>query len=119
MCLALLDLSAVFDMMNHTLLLNILKYRFGIEGIVLSWIEQYLTGRTQIVVIDNPGQGQPQVQSPYTTLKLGVAQGSVLGPILFTLYMSPLGNICHKHNILYHSYVDDQQNYLSFKLSTA
>ena len=49
-----------------------------------------------------------------TTLKQGVLLGSVLGPILFTLYISPLGDICRKHGVIFQSYVDDQENYLSF-----
>ena len=48
-------------------------------------------------------------------LKQEVFEGSVLGPILFSLYPSLLGDICCKHNVKFHRYVNDQQNFLSFK----
>ena len=100
-----------FDTMNLEYLLNHLKYRFGVDGTVLAWLTDYLTDQTQIVVLNGE---QGQVQSDSVTLKCGVPQGSVLGPILFTLYITPLGDICRKHGIEYHSYTDDQQEYLSF-----
>ena len=88
-CLVLLDLSAVFNTVNHDYLLNHLKYRFGVEGTVLTWFTDYLTEQTQGVVLDGI---QGQVQSDSVTLKCGVPQGSVLGPILSTLYIYiPIG----------------------------
>ena len=50
-CLILLDLSAAFDTVSHKLLLNHLKFCFGITGVVLKWLEEYLTGRHQQVVL--------------------------------------------------------------------
>ena len=52
-CLVLLDLSAAFDTVNHSILLHHLKYRFGIQGRVLDWITSYLTNGTQKVMIDD------------------------------------------------------------------
>ena len=53
-------------------------------------------------------------KSESMSVEFGVPQDSVIGPILFTLYTCPLGQICAKH-VLYHFYADDQQIYLSFK----
>ena len=110
-CLILLDLNASSDTVSHKLLLNCLKHHFGITGVVLKWLEEYLTGRHQWVVL---GESAEQVMSEKVTLKQVVPQGRILGPILFTLYTSPLGDICMSHNIVFHSYAADQQNYMSF-----
>ena len=100
-CLILLDLSAGFDVVNHQLLLNRLKYRFSFGGVILDWIESYLTERKQRVAIGD-------IQSDAVELLQGVLQGSILGPILFSLYTSPLEDICHKHNVNFHAFADDQ-----------
>ena len=102
-CLVLLDLSVVFDTVNHQILLDRLKNMFGFTGLVFNWIVSYLSGRSQKVVVGD-------AKSPSAPLSCGVPQGSILGPILFTLYTAPLGKICTKHGITYHLYADDQQS---------
>ena len=66
--LVLLDLSAAFDTVNHSILLHHLKYRFGIQGRVLDWITSYLTNQTQKVRIDD-------LESDPVELSRGVPQG--------------------------------------------
>ena len=92
MCLILLDLSTAFDMVNHEMLLNGLKFRFGRTDTVLKWLESYLTERHQSVIIGSAND-LDQKRSDKAGLAQGVPQGSVLGPILFTLYITPLGDI--------------------------
>ncbi len=84
--LVLLDLSAVFDTIDHNILLNRLENSVGISGSALAWFKSYLSDRHQFVAVNEEVSYRSQVQ-------YGVPQGSVLGPLLFTLYMLPLGNI--------------------------
>ncbi len=73
----------------------------------LSGFNHILKERTQTVSVGSS-------HSKYETLKYGVPQGSVLGPIHFSIYNSPIGEIIEKHNICYHLYADGGQLYLAF-----
>ena len=102
--LVMLDLSAAFDTVDHNILLHRLEHRLGISGVALQWFQSYLTKRTQTVAISG-------VKSKSIPLDCGVPQGSVLGPILFTIYMLPLGDLIKRYGIQFHMYADDCQLY--------
>ena len=114
-CLILLDLSAAFDTIDHDILLSRLKSRFVVTGVVLKWLGSYLKDRTQAVKIGVPLSGGSR--SEFISLRSGIPQGSVLGPILFTIYTVPIGDICRRHQVEFHLYADDTQIYLSFRPS--
>ena len=76
--LVLLDLSAAFDTVDHSILLSRMNSYFGIGCVALDWFQSYLSGRTYCVRIDN-------VTSVTSQLKYGLQQGPVLGPILFSM----------------------------------
>ena len=115
-CLILLDLSAAFDTIDHDILLGRLKSWFAVTSTTLNWLWSYLTHRTQAVEIGVRLSGGSR--SAYVPLELGIPQGSVLGPILFTIYTVPIGDICRRHQVEFHLYADDTQIYLSFRPST-
>ena len=99
---ALLDLSAAFDTIDHNILLMRLQHTFGFNGTVLDWFSSYLTSRTQTVCIDN-------IMSEASALSFGVPQGSVLGPVLFSLYTQPLSDVIESHKCSYHKFADDTE----------
>ena len=100
--LLLLDLSAAFDTIDHSILLSRLGTVFGISSTALSWFESYLEGRSQIVSVDG-------FSSASTPLEYGVPQGSVLGPILFVLYTTPLSDVIKEHAVSHQLFADDTQ----------
>lgn len=102
--LLLLDLSSAFE--QTTLLLR-LKSHYGITNKALVWFESYLRHQSQAVMINNT------VLSP-CNLTFGVPQGSVLGPVVFSLYLAPMIDIIQQHKLQFHLYADDSQTYLAF-----
>ena len=104
--LVLLDLSAAFDTIDHDILLERLRSRYGICGKAHDWFETFLRGRTQRVSVGS-------MVSECHSLTYGVPQGSVLGPVLFSLYMTPVEDIITGHGLSTVIYADDTQLYIA------
>ena len=87
-CTALvaLDISAAFDAVNHSLLCQRLQHTFGMNGSALDWLRLFVCGRLQYVAVGGE-------RSVTAACESGVDQGSVLGPLLFSLYVAPVSNI--------------------------
>jgi hypothetical protein len=110
--LGLLDLSAAFDCVDHSILIERLVKTFGIRGTVLSWITLFLADRTQQVSFGGR-------LSAIGQLICGVPQGSVLGPLLFILYTAGIFDLVAAHGLSAHSYADDTQVYVSISAANA
>ena len=108
--LLLLDLSAAFDTIDHQILLSRLNSVFGIQSTALRWFQSYLSDRYQSTSINNSSSSPSQ-------LTYGVSQSSVLGPILFVLYTTPLSDIIANHSVNHQLFADDSQLQKSAPLS--
>jgi hypothetical protein len=106
--LVMLDLSAAFDVIDHTILRKRLEYSFGISGGALQWLLSYLQDMTQRIAIGF-------VHSEEFHIQCGVLQRSVFGPKLHCIFSKPIAEICRHHNMSYHFYADDTQLYLVFE----
>jgi len=105
--MVLLDMSAAFDTVDHHILLQRLNCRFGIGGTVNRWFASYLCDRTTKVTVKNNFSSEH-------TLKYSLPQGSIIGPLGFTLYTTPVGDIIRDCGIMFHVYADDIQLFLDF-----
>ena len=90
-----MDLSAVFDIIDHGILLTRLKITFSIFYLALSFFDSYLQGRTEAVTPN-------EVKSSPSLPTCGVPQRSVLGPVLFILYTQPLSDVISHYSVSHH-----------------
>ena len=98
--LSLLDFSSTFDTIDHSTHVHRHHTEFGSTDTVLQWFSSYLTDRRHYVSLSNHCSAFAPVHS-------GVPRGSVLGPILLTMYIKPLSTIIDTHSIILHSFTVD------------
>ena len=102
--LCLLDLSAAFDTLKNSVLIDRLG-EISLEDKALEWFQPYLSDSKMAVMIKEHA-------SELQVVKCGVPQGSVLGPMLFNVYCLPLTTLIRKYGVSYHVYAYDPQLYV-------
>ena len=107
--MVLLDMSAAFDTVDLQKLLKILEHKIGLKGTVLTWFKSFLLERKQKVKIGG-------IVSEVLLTLYGVPQGSVLGPVLFNIYVSSLSNVMKDAGMLSSSYADDTNTRIKLSL---
>ena len=89
-------------MFDHSIFLKRSEVTFGVQDAALGWFASYLSDRCQSVIVDG-------IVSALSPLVYGVPQGSVLGPVLLTLYSQPLSDVISAHGCEFHKYADDAE----------
>ena len=107
MVVLMLDLSSAFDTVDHNRLLQILFHEIGIRGMAYQWFVSFLKGRMQRVLIEGATSSDIEIE-------FGVPQGSVLGPILFNIYIRSFTSVIKSSGFLVHGFADDHQVYRSY-----
>ena len=105
----LLDMSAAFDTVDLHKLLKILEHKIGLRGTVLNWFKSFLLDRKQKVKVNG-------IISDVLLTLYGVPQGSVLGPVLFNIYVSSLSSVFKNLGTLSSSYADDTNTRIKLSL---
>jgi len=106
-CLCCLDLSVAFDTIDHNILITRPSSWFGIHGSVLCWFKSFLSSRSFHVICDN---NLPFLHTP----SCGVPRGSVLSPLLYIMYTTPLSTLISCFSLDHHLYADDTQLFFFF-----
>ena len=110
--LALLDVSAAFDSVDHNILLQRLRISYGINSRALDWLESFVRDRTQSVQISI-------LRSKWRLIGTGVPQGSVFGPLLYVLFTADVLEVAGRTGAGVQQYADDTQAYRHSKASEA
>ena len=103
--LLVLEISASLDSVDHATLIVRARNVFGVHDAALDWLRSFITERTQQIAIGSEKLAVFECTS-------GIPQDSVLGLMLFGIYVSPVGNVISQHNVQYHQYADDMELYV-------
>ena len=109
--IAMLDMSAAFDTVDHAILLKRLRSMFGMQGMVIQWFQSYLSNRTVRISIENTLLDKIK-------LDCSLPQGSKSGPRLYSNYTQPLGNLLRLLPLLFHCCADDSVLFKQISLAS-